>query len=164
MGHSGRVGQSGKVWTSTTRGRIANVAPPALSRWPTLRCPGWQLLLRNCATCVHQEAIFAANAQRVILCGLHQRGSNAQWNHPLSCTESWWLLPSIQITLLRAVLQLTATSIRNMRCSPRAVPPALRAVRPTRCQPPKVGVDRVKPTHRGHRTTAVAKIGQGTPM
>eukprot|EP00955_Chlamydomonas_euryale_P067111 359745-Chlamydomonas_euryale.AAC.1 len=29
------------------------------------------------------EAIFAANAERVILCGLHQRGSNAQWNHPL---------------------------------------------------------------------------------
>eukprot|EP00955_Chlamydomonas_euryale_P049816 354369-Chlamydomonas_euryale.AAC.1 len=46
LGRSGRVGQPGKLWTSTTRGPIAKVAPPALARWPTLHCPGWQLLLK----------------------------------------------------------------------------------------------------------------------
>eukprot|EP00955_Chlamydomonas_euryale_P118840 366562-Chlamydomonas_euryale.AAC.17 len=45
---SGRVGQPGKVWTSTTRGPIARVGPPpALAYWPSVRCPGWHLLLES---------------------------------------------------------------------------------------------------------------------
>eukprot|EP00955_Chlamydomonas_euryale_P078370 363135-Chlamydomonas_euryale.AAC.2 len=44
---SRNIGQPGKVWTSATQGPIAKVAPPpALARWPTLRCPRWQPLLK----------------------------------------------------------------------------------------------------------------------
>eukprot|EP00955_Chlamydomonas_euryale_P066012 359426-Chlamydomonas_euryale.AAC.9 len=87
---SGRVGQPGKVWTSTTRGPIAQVAPPP--RFGGLANAALPRLAAATEIARPPEAIFSANAERVILCGLHQRGSKAQWNHPpathrLACVD-----------------------------------------------------------------------------
>eukprot|EP00955_Chlamydomonas_euryale_P072246 361333-Chlamydomonas_euryale.AAC.3 len=57
--------------------RQSSPSPLALARWPTVpRLAAATEIARP------PKAVIAANANRVSLCGLHQRGSNAQWNHP----------------------------------------------------------------------------------
>eukprot|EP00955_Chlamydomonas_euryale_P113032 366188-Chlamydomonas_euryale.AAC.1 len=67
-------------------GPIAKVAPPCFG---TLANGALPRLTAATEIAPPAEAIFAANTGHVILCGLYQRGSNTQWNHPLKAGGSW---------------------------------------------------------------------------